>query len=123
MHTEKQAAETWCPMVRHASDDGDMASINRYGHDDESDSPEFARCIAGRCAMWRWTGSAPWPKFNHCAPEHWGAQEEPERPASIPSDWVFCPDDGDGAGWREPDEAAVQRRTGYCGIAGKPEFA
>lgn len=60
MHTEKQAAETWCPIRRHG--DGGVQS-----------------CVGSRCAMWRWAEPEPWQKF--------------------------------------------KLRTGYCGLAGKPEFA
>ncbi len=116
MNTENQSSELWCPMVRAAI--LDMAAENR---DREcNDNPQFARCIASKCAMWRWAEHEPWPQFKHCDSENYSAQEEPERPASIPSDWIFCPDDGEGAGWREPEEIAAATRRGYCGIAGKP---
>ena len=55
MHTEDQAKKLWCPMVRMGDSDDSSPSnsvccvvkgLNR--------NPEWSRCIASDCAMWRW---------------------------------------------------------------------
>lgn len=52
MHTAEQALELWCPMVR-ASNGHDTACNSGNGMEYRT-SPPSARCIANKCAMWRW---------------------------------------------------------------------
>src|SRR4029079_529187 len=51
-HTEAEARELWCPMVRFVSDNSpDEGSANRWTN---NDNPGRCRCIASECAFWRW---------------------------------------------------------------------
>lgn len=54
MHTEKQASELWCPMVRSFADNVAGDNVYMTGNGDVVRSPEYARCISSQCAMWRW---------------------------------------------------------------------
>ncbi len=102
MNTEAEAKKLWCPMS--ANIDGDQ------------------RCLASKCAAWRWN---PVPKigFRRCVnrPDAMTEQQAGDRPKHITASWRFVPDeDGDGAGWIEPEDEQYARRTGYCGLAGNP---
>lgn len=57
MHTPEQARETWCPMVRLKLPHN---NYNRYEVDPHLDSvvPRDCKCIADKCAMWRWVSSS-----------------------------------------------------------------
>lgn len=56
--TEKDAAEKWCPQVRHVPilDEKALSPANRFGPENKPDvdNPTFARCIGSRCMMWEW---------------------------------------------------------------------
>lgn len=73
MHTPEQAKELWCPMARIARDEtvriespaiGGMFSVheeryivggcNRDAIGGMGSSIKSCRCIADKCAMWRW---------------------------------------------------------------------
>ena len=58
MHTASQAHKLWCPMVRLT--DSENPAHNRYSYplDNENMNPLLCRCIAGDCAMWRWSNGA-----------------------------------------------------------------
>jgi hypothetical protein len=108
MHTPEQAKELWCPMVRVAR--REVAEINiKPGESYEqvivggcnSDSlgrtrvPASCRCIADKCAMWRWehmTDSVP---------------TVTEGPSGLKA---------------RTFETRVVRTHGYCGLAGKPTY-
>lgn len=47
---------------------------------------------------------------------------QPEREPYIPASWTWEPpgEDGEPAGWLEPEDEARARTPGYCGAAGKP---
>lgn len=95
MMTVEQAGEVWCPMVRIARDESvtvrtaistnlDSVKEERFivgGCNTDALGglrvPASCRCIADKCAMWRWA-------------------------------------DGD---------ITYPRHLGFCGIAGRPEFA
>lgn len=79
MLTREQAAETWCPMVRIARHEvtsnetpmGNMTVVSAKDHvvgGCNSDAlgrlrvPASCRCIADKCAMWRWGEAEPAPK-------------------------------------------------------------
>ena len=99
-HTQKQASELWCPMVRSARHEvirretaklGDIVAISEdhYIADGcNTDAiggtriPASCLCIVDKCAMWRWL-----PKTHHDGSILHG-------------------------------EAATH---GYCGLAGRPE--
>lgn len=62
--TRDQAAETWCPMtraVRHEPDDVQQTppSLRAVGGCNTGGRgarvPASCRCIADKCAMWRWS--------------------------------------------------------------------
>jgi len=59
MHTEKEARELWCPMAR-SQGNCDEPAANRWigaGGDGVTEmqmNPPDSRCIASKCAMWRW---------------------------------------------------------------------
>ena len=56
MRTEDQAVLLWCPMVRASESDKDMNACNALITDDNSGrSPDFSRCIASKCMLWRWS--------------------------------------------------------------------
>ncbi|MBW9334572.1 hypothetical protein FEE59_13720 [Herbaspirillum sp. RU 5E] len=123
MHTPEQAASLWCPMVRIGvtAASGGPSTIN-----DPTSIPEFSgRCIADKCAMWRWADAA-FP----CVP----MVEEPARPAAVPADAQWHPYDdqsGHGGYWMwtlygtvrtfSPHMVQSRDRAGYCGLAGRPE--
>lgn len=50
-HTQKQASELWCPMVRVGvqPSSGGPSAIN-----DPTTVNYHGSCIAEKCAMWRW---------------------------------------------------------------------
>jgi hypothetical protein len=53
MHTEEQARELWCPMVR--ADNAIGGSSNRGDRQTfDYPYPERIKCIASACAAWRW---------------------------------------------------------------------
>ena len=60
MLTRKEADGTWCPMVRLAActPDGGVEQgqsvFNRLQKGNETAIPDSGRCIADKCAMWRW---------------------------------------------------------------------
>jgi len=68
-HTESQARELWCPMVRiarreliqpHAPDTAYNNTVVAGCNTDalgRSRVPPSCRCIASECAMWRWVPS------------------------------------------------------------------
>jgi hypothetical protein len=59
MLTRDQAAEVWCPMVRVPAPASTAAYNRAQGTSSVSTS---CRCIADKCAMWRWgTYVAPPP--------------------------------------------------------------
>jgi hypothetical protein len=105
MHTEDEAKNLWCPMVRltfaRIDDNGKVevqahqTAVNRMGQVGTPNSLEMvcARCIASQCAMWRWglyetrsgdTNGAPFTKRER-------GVVEPARPTA-----------------------------GFCGLAGRP---
>ena len=103
MHTEEQAKNLWCPMVRM----GPEVPAN------------WNNCIANSCAMWRRSNLAGRQKILYCA-DH-SAKTEPPRPATVPASWVFLPRNKESARWVEPMIGQLARIPGYCGLAGRPE--
>ena len=159
MNTTDQARQQWCPMVRVAFDlpirvyQPDMpptpstvgfvdgASRNAGGESHRRNDPAYRaspdmRCVADKCAMWRWQDPAPvardrieWTCYDEDAPE-----QEPPKPPEVHPDAEWTPfdgtDDENGGYWTEPQSAvdaehaqAVAKRRGYCGLAGRPEVA
>ncbi|MEY8688375.1 MAG: hypothetical protein AB9M53_00665 [Leptothrix sp. (in: b-proteobacteria)] len=104
-HTPKQAEALWCPMVHATSN----------------------RCIADRCAMWRWDGAKE-PPYRIAAAQ--GATTERNAGPRPEGDFEFVPAELDGrhwshvvnAHWIESEESAQKRRLGFCGLAGRPEL-
>lgn len=49
---EEEAKTKWCPMVRCGNSAENCHSLDR--------NPEYSRCIASECMMWRWDGTSGW---------------------------------------------------------------
>jgi len=111
MHTPDQARELWCPMVRIARREVNQqvrpSGLGEWREVEElhlavggcnTDAlggnrvPASCRCIADKCAMWRW-----------------GAGVDPnwKKPAKPPASFAPPP--------------LVRSTHGYCGIGGRPE--
>lgn len=94
MHTPEQASNLWCPMVRRSDFRGGSgeggynhlaaATYNRVKHGNF--------CIAGECAMWRWSPTS------ESVPVEIDGISGPAR------SWKTVP----------------THEVGYCGLAGKP---
>lgn len=113
MHTAKEANQLWCPV----SGGERTPSIRVIGPTAKAGG--WSRCIGDQCAAWRWAGPAQ-RKFVLC--DDAAATVEPKRPDLIPNTWKFCPsEDGEPAGWVQPDDEAMAERMGYCGLAGIPQ--
>lgn len=85
-----------------------------------------ANCLGDKCAAWRWEVKSQdvYRLSVACAKPF--AEFEAERPAGLNPEYVFHPYDeaeGEPAKWIEPEHLAQARRTGFCGIAGRPEVA
>ena len=122
MHTESQAKELWCPLVRH---EGEAAgSFNRgwspsnpLNHAAKPEETSYlCNCIGSRCAAWRWerrrdVGQVP------CVDRR--AKAEPSRPTEVPSMWIFIPEVPGvlAAHWAEPERRGPP--LGYCGMIGR----
>jgi hypothetical protein len=53
-YTEAQALHLWCAMVRY-TEESEESACNRWSEvQEEISNPSQCRCIARRCAMWRW---------------------------------------------------------------------
>lgn len=76
------------------------------------------RCWGPQCMAWRWDRVAP---NLYVIAARRSSTREPVRPVNVPSSWKWLPYDEDRpAQWMEPDEEAMARSLGYCGLAGKP---
>ena len=118
-HTQKQASELWCPMVRVGvqPSSGGPSAIN-----DPTTVNYHGSCIAETCAMWRWVDKPSQVYRVTAMCEDRFAETEPERPAGLNNTFVFVPcDENADAHWAEPEEVWLSRRRGYCGLAGRPE--
>lgn len=131
MNTEEQAKGLWCPMSRVAMPVNQVA--NRVsaamlriseGRDLEyfREQAENCNCIASQCAMWRWF-TTPLQQFINAG--NAAAQTAEESSGTYlgtepPAGWEFVPCGDDFARWVEPEDQQLARRTGYCGIGGKP---
>jgi len=171
--TRTQAADTWCPMVRIArheviearqTDGPDGAEltlaehhiVGGINHDAlgaRGNARRMAaaheplascRCIADKCAMWRWVDSVAAVFVPRDQDTWWPIEDEPltepaVRVAGCPADAVWVPLSGEGEEltggyWEEPaDKVAAEndaaRATaeatmrGFCGLAGRPGAA
>ncbi len=115
--TEKQAAGMWCPMVRESGPDN-RTIWNRTGEDHHD------RCLGSRCMAWRWATDIERRVLRPGAYREPGTPEpvEHRQALGVPDGWTWeiDADAQDGCHWLEPEEQAVPRRRGYCGLAGKP---
>lgn len=155
MHTPAQARELWCPMVRTARHEvievsspavGGMREAHMEHHviagcnrdalgggnlaasiSDRHVPLASCRCIADKCAMWRWGEETPLPKTLPCA-DPYPVTEEIEREtrrligreSDIPVGWTFQaadPEEGTRSCWVEPLASRQARAIGYCGLA------
>lgn len=150
MLTIETAGATWCPMVRIATietlpareydgpDGGELVDAEdvlaagcNTGTLGYSRMPASCRCIADRCAMWRWTDKGTERRARNIRwPEEDDPLTEPPRPANLIPSWEWVPitgdgEDIDGGYWAEPmveveaEHARIAAaRRGYCGLAG-----
>jgi hypothetical protein len=161
--TIAQASLVWCPMVRTARHEvvttetphgggivgikdehhvvGGCNSAGGMSRGAELRTPASCRCVAERCAMWRWESEGRrntavydrrfWlPKRARTGANAAQPTAAIDRPYGLPDsgvEWVpQYTDDGLGA-WVETDEAFGARtasakagRRGFCGLAGVP---
>jgi hypothetical protein len=127
-----QAKALWCPMVRI----GVMPSAGGPTAVNDPTVEYRGNCIAGGCAMWRWSD----PAFEKGDPDTWWPMEddpriEPPRPKGVPAsaEWLPLEGSGDevtGGYWAQPQaevdadfELALAERRGFCGLAGRPDMA
>lgn len=108
--TEQEAKTKWCPHMTYC--------VNPH-HVMDGLAAEYvqAKCCASECMAWRWSESVP--VFGFVGANKFYTYET-ERPAHIPETWEFCPSDDGPSCWAEPEEETLARRSGYCGLAGKP---
>lgn len=132
MHTEKEAAALWCPMVRVVNTGQTYNRVDPVylGYQQGPDRAYFERqqencnCIASRCAMWRWgdgravmaqtqalkseTGNSAYGITY--AGEYW--HDTGERAVNEDGAEVVT--------LTKPDNRLPRIKTGYCGLAGNP---
>ena len=74
------------------------------------------RCRGAQCAAWTWELEHPVPiKVRY--EDKYAVQEPAEKPADVGWPWVpYCEEKDNWAGWREPQQEANARATGYCGM-------
>ena len=86
-----------------------------------------AFCAPEGCKRWMFAPQGAQPGFDSygthpCQDPR--ATVEPERPASVPAGWEWCPADWAGdAMWAEPEAAFTGRFFGRCGRRGKRNAA
>lgn len=122
MHTENEAKDLWCPLVRHEGDGGTFnrgwAPHNPLNAATAASQAAFVcNCIASRCAAWRWGEPLNVPTVP-CADSL--ARTEPARPPGMPNTWSFIPSlfGVTPAHWTAPEDA--RPRHGYCGLFTPP---
>lgn len=82
----------------------------------------FETCEGPRCMAWRWDKA---PANQYRIDVNIMATEEPPRPPTVPDSWIFIaadPHERLPAKWLEPDEEVNERRSGWCGLAGRPDY-
>lgn len=109
--TEQQAGTLWCPMSRVGIVAGEHAvAVNRHGNPGAIE--EESRCLGSACMFWRWVGLK-------ADPAHAAAVAKLMREGNVahPKAAKMVADD--------PEKYGLPGKPthGYCGIAGKPEFA
>lgn len=111
MTTEAEASKRWCPLTTlHSARPTFLTSDSLYG-----------ACIGSHCMAWRWSTQL---RRTYRIADDAAATVEPERPTWVPASWTWTQtEDGEPAGWLEPEADAQARRRGYCGLAGRPEEA
>ncbi len=96
--------------------------------------PASCRCVADKCAMWRWGEKAPEPRDTKilCWADEDEPVTEPARPYVVPESAIWVPytaagENWDGGYWIEAEDVvdaenakAAAARRGYCGLAGSP---
>ena len=99
MHvTELIASKKLCPFMTYCVN-SDQASYQNFA----IKAQEF--CQGSNCMAWVWDNQ-PQRKF---------ILGGPERPSTVPENWLFCPEEDDPSCWVEPESECQSRRTGYCG--------
>lgn len=96
MVTEEEAMMNWCPAMT-------------TRRPKKSEALPDLRCLGSDCMAWRWAEMTPPAKVSKTLIEGWVH--------------IRAEDADDGVEyWIEPDEKRLERRRGYCGLAGKPEY-
>lgn len=121
MHTEIEAKDLWCPLVRH---EGESAgSFNRGWSpsnplncatttDEES---YLCNCIGSRCSAWRW--SRP-PPSAEAPVQDQRIAKEPRRADGLSSRLLFLSSLRRSTVEIQSPPDRRQANTGYCGMVG-----
>lgn len=134
MHTVEQAKELWCPMVRIARREEWNEASGTVGKKPDHEihtqaivggcntdalggtrTPASCRCIADKCAMWRWGEGHPMRRIVNANVFN---QNSPMSRNFIMHD--ADENEGEPACYIETEESADARRRGYCGMANRP---
>lgn len=85
-------------------------------------------CRASACMAWRFSKEGVrhmhrcYAHDDNCDPKDYTV--EPTRPDGVPASWEWSTDHFENwVGWIEPKAERRARQRGYCGHAGKPDFA
>lgn len=122
MHTESQALSLWCPMVRLSPLPPGNPNLAYLQPTTRGIEVQHGNCIGSRCAMWRWADETK-RRIHWASVQGAHTEEEAGTKPDLCEGWEFRPAEDDPACWVEPEDRAMARSRGYCGLAGKPEVA
>lgn len=83
----------------------------------------FSNCLASECMWWRWNPSESNRRQFFSAEQVDAVMEPAGRRMLVKADWTWVPyneEDGEPAGWLEPQASVDARRLGFCGAAVRP---
>lgn len=112
--TEKEAAQLWCPHVRHQEGMDDHPSNRSGTQGDGITNYQWNKCVGSLCMMWRWHGT--YPPLPMMLSENL-SPKGPKKPDEVGPYWKWHPEhEGDPGCWEEPLEEACARAKGFCGL-------